>query len=112
MKHVKCYIGTLLGDSPNCDFGTDYFGDASKLLDKARNLTKFLGTIRTNRPECVCALMALVRRGEIKLTLHRFEVETYEWTEFDVDDDGHLIQLWPDQFFELDYQFLFNSKSL
>jgi len=112
MKHVECYVGTPLGDSPSCDFGTEYFGDASRLLAKARDLTKFLGTIRTNRPECVAALMALVRRGEIKLSIYRFEVETYEWTRFTVDDRGDLIKPWPDQFFELDYQFLFNPKHL
>ena len=57
----------------------------------------------------VVAFQALHKLGEIELHIQRM-VNGVE--EFRVDVDGQIIEPWPDEFFEVDFNLRFHAESL
>jgi hypothetical protein len=86
-----------------------YDGNASELLEKCRRVSKKHTRIHTSESKIVVAFQALHELGEIELHIQRIVNGVKE---FRVDVNGEIIEPWPDEFFEIEFNLRFHADTL
>lgn len=105
----KIPICLVIGSGRVDTLSRKYEGDAKRFLDKCRRTARKHTGIFTSEPRVVAAFQALHELGEVELHIQRV-VNGVE--EFRVDEKGQIIEPWPDEFFEVEFNLRFHAKEL
>jgi len=82
-----------------------YYVNGNAVLKACRRYAKKFGTIYTSSSTVCVAFQCLHRMKEYDVSIIR--VRNGVETKYNLDVKGDLIQPWPDEFFELDFQLRF-----